>query len=231
MSPTGHWDIDELIDLVEWTRQRVGHDGIIILHNTLVPMFATENFANYVVGMEFSYGRLSQSMPEPHELPLEWNFVGARPRAVIGYGTIARGAPQRIFKLHAITTLMTAVAPWPASDEAIELYKILEPLGDLEQYTFEDWRTRAVAVDDRDCLTAVYSKEDAAYILLANPEPEPRTVRCTLRTGALPYSLVSPTSGEIMEPGGWTGLDPDKLFAAGELIKIDADSVVLIRVR
>jgi len=54
-SLAGHWDMDELIELMEWTRQRVGPDGLIIVHNTMVPMFVTENFANYVVAMEWDF--------------------------------------------------------------------------------------------------------------------------------------------------------------------------------
>ena len=61
-SPTGHWDLDEFLEMVAWTRQRVGPHGMLLLHNTLVPMFATENFANRVVGMEFTYGQLSVSL-------------------------------------------------------------------------------------------------------------------------------------------------------------------------
>jgi len=231
LSPTGHWDIDELIDLVEWTRKRVGPDGIIILHNTLVPMFVTENFANYVVGMEFSYGKLSVSMPKPHELPLEWNFVCARPRAVIGYGTIARGAPKKLFKHHAITTLMTSVAPWPASEEAIELYKILKPLGDLEEYRFEDWRNKAVRVDNKDNISAVYSRPGEAYILLANLEAEPRKITCTINPQDLSYPLSSISSCEILSKGESIELDASKLADSGESITIPADDVVLLHVK
>jgi len=36
----GHWDMDELLDLIEWTRQRVGPRGLVIVHNTTTPMFA-----------------------------------------------------------------------------------------------------------------------------------------------------------------------------------------------
>jgi hypothetical protein len=51
-------------------------------------MFVTENFANYVVAMEWGYEKWSKSVPKLQELPLEWDFVGARSRGVIGYGLI-----------------------------------------------------------------------------------------------------------------------------------------------
>jgi hypothetical protein len=231
ISETAHWDIDELIDLVEWTRRRVGPDGIMILHNTLVPMFATENFANYVVGMEFSYGKLSVSVPPPGELPLEWDFVGARPRAVIGYGTIARDAPKRLHRQHAIATLMTSVAPWPASEEAIELYKILKPLGNLEQYRFEDYRNQAVLLDDRGCTSAIYSGPGESYALLANREAEPKTVSVKIRSNKLPHSLARLTTAEILRDGKPQRLDPSRLAGSGERIELAGDGVLLLHLK
>lgn len=230
LSPTGHWDIEGLLDLVEWSRERVGPEGVLILHNTLAPMFATENFASYVVGMEFTYGTLMVSMPKPEELPLEWNFVGARPRAVIGYGTIARDAPKRLHQLHAITTLMTSVSPWPASEEAMALYKILKPLGDIEKYKFEDWRTKAVKLDDRDCLTAVYSKAGESYVLLANLDSTPKKVRIRVDPKILPVPLAKIASAEIIGSGA-ASLRAANLVGGSEEVAIPADSVVLIRIK
>lgn len=71
LSPTGHWDIDGLVSLMEWTRERVGRNGMIIVHDTMTPMFVTENFANYVVGMEWGYGWLSRAVPPVDDLPLD----------------------------------------------------------------------------------------------------------------------------------------------------------------
>ncbi|MCK5000541.1 MAG: hypothetical protein KAS23_13445, partial [Anaerohalosphaera sp.] len=228
ISETGHWDIDGLIDLMEWTRKRVGHDGVIILHNTLVPMFATENFANYVVGMEFSYGKLSVSMPKPSELPLEWSFVQGRPRAVIGYGTITPDAPKRLRKLHAITTLMTSVAPWPASKEAIDLYKMLKPLGNIEEYKFEDWRNGAVLTNDSDGITAVYSKPGEAWVLVANTSPTKKDVSCIIKSEKLPYPMKSIKSARVI--GKDSKLNVGKLTGAGASILIDADDVIMIHI-
>jgi len=215
---------------VEWTRKRVGPDGLVVLHNTLVPMFATENFANYVLGMEFTYGRLSVSMPKPQDLPLEWNFAGARSRGVIGYGTIERQAPKRLYRDYALTALVTSVAPWPAMDEYIEFYKILKPLGDFEQYKFEDWRNKAVKLDGTGCLSAVYSRAGEAYVLLANLEANPKKVRCRIDTEKLPVALKAVTSAEI--PGkGAAQLAAAKLTGDGEDITIPADDVVMIHIR
>jgi len=232
ISPTGHWDIEGLLNVMEWTRERVGPDGVVIVHNTLAPMFATENFATYVLGMEFSYGTINVSMPKPEELPLEWNFAGARSRGVIGYGTIARGAPKRLYKLHSITTLMTSVAPWPANEEAMNLYKILKPLGDIEKYKFEDGRNKAVIINDRDCLTAIYSKPGEAYVLLANLDLNPKKVGIRIDPKNLPYPLAAIKSVEILgKEGAVVSLQVSNIDKGGEEVTIPADDIVLIRIK
>ena len=43
----------------------VGKEGLLILYNTLARMCATENLADYVVGMEFGPARALSAMPPP----------------------------------------------------------------------------------------------------------------------------------------------------------------------
>jgi len=226
-----HWDMDELIELMEWTRKRVGPDGLIIIHNTRVPMFVTENFANYVVGMEWGYKKWSKSAPKLDELPLEWDFVGARSRGVIGYGIIDRNAPRRLHKLLALEALLTGVTPWPASPEAIDLYKILKPLGDVEQYKFKDWRNKAVKVKDGNCASAVYSRSGEAYILLGNFENEQKDVAFTINLSNLQYPLRSANSAKIIDEGSSINLSLDKLTGNGENITVPGDGAILIHIK
>ncbi|MCP5118554.1 MAG: hypothetical protein GY953_47685 [bacterium] len=230
MSPTGHWDIDELIQLAEWTRKRVGKEGLFLIHNTLVPMYATENFADHVVGMEFSYSRISTAMPKVEELPLEWSFAGARSRGVITTGTVQRNAPKRTYRLHALTGLMTAVTPWRANEPTIEFFKVLRPLGDIETYKFEDWRNTAVQLEGDNCISALYSRQGEAYILLANFNPEPKTVLCKLKPRNLPYALSSIGKAEVVRGDKRISLGAGKLTGSGERIEIGADNVVLLHV-
>jgi len=232
-SPTGHWDIDEFLEMVAWTRQRVGPDGMLLLHNTLVPMFATENFANRVVGMEFTYGQLSVSMPKPEELPLEWNLVGARSRAVIGYGTIDSRAPRRLYRDYALTALLTSVAPWPASDDYVELHKFLKPLGDLEQYQFADWRSAAVKLDeDANCRFAIYSRSGEAYVLVANLGPDEARVRCRVSPANLPRPMPSVTKVVMLTRQGTTlPLKASTLTSTGEMVTIPADDIVILHLQ
>jgi len=82
----------------------------------------------------------SESFPKLWELSLEWNLVGARSRAAISDGVIDSRAPHRWGQHMEFPGLMTSVAPWRASPEAVALFKLLKPLGDLKRYKFEDWR-------------------------------------------------------------------------------------------
>ena len=230
-SRTGHWDVDELLELMEWTRERVGPEGLVTVHNTMTPMLAVENFADYVVGMEWGYGPLLDGMPRPEELPLEWNFAGARSRADIEYGCIDPAAPPRIHRLFYLTTLMTGTAPWPASDEAAELFRILKPLGDLERYQFGDGRNEVVKVADSDFLSAVYSRPSEAFILIANLRPEARQTVCRVNPRALPNPLGYITSAALIATENTRTVDVHKLTGAGESLRVAAEGVALLHLK
>ena len=65
-------------------------DGLVIIHNTMVPCAVTENLADYVVAMEWAIGRPRDGGAAARlAFPLEWAFAMVRARAssgVIGYG-------------------------------------------------------------------------------------------------------------------------------------------------
>ncbi|MGH9469562.1 MAG: DUF6259 domain-containing protein, partial [Terriglobia bacterium] len=106
-SPTGHWAIDDYLELMEWTRERVGPGGLLLIHDSNSPVMAIENFTNAIVTMEWGYGKLSTAMPHPRNLPLEWSLVGARARAVTEYGNIDKSAPAELHQLFYLTTMIT----------------------------------------------------------------------------------------------------------------------------
>ena len=237
----GHWDIDELLDLMEWTRKRVGPDGVVIVHNTTTPMFCTENFAGFVVANEWGYGKWKDNGPELKELPLEWSLVGARPRGVISYGQIDARAPKRLHQVFALEALLSGVTPWPASTETIELYPVLKALGDLETYRFADWRDGAVSLGGTRTASAIYSRPNESYVLIGNLAKEPRTVQCALHAEKLPYPLRSIHSATIVGQAGASAKGTDdpaskelavrQLTGDGVGIRVPGDSVVLVRIR
>lgn len=237
----GHWDIDELLDLMEWTRQRVGPDGLVIVHNTTTPMYAVENFADDVVATEWGYKKWTDRAPDLQNLPLEWSLAGAIPRGVISYGVLDAKSPRRLHRLFAIEALLGGVTPWPASNETFELLPLLKPLGAIESYRFADWRSEAVRLSHARCAAAVYSRPDEAYLLLANLDPEPHEVTCALDPKKLPYPLAHPTIAERLTAAGLPAGSPSRpdasprnirqLLGEGMKITLPGDDMIVVRVR
>jgi Domain of unknown function (DUF6259) len=238
---SGHWDIDELLDLMEWTRRRVGPGGLVIVHNTTTPMFTTENFADYVVANEWGYGTWKDGGPGLQELPLEWSLVGARPRGVISYGQLDAQSPKRLHRLFALEALLGGVTPWPASSEAFELASILKPLGDIKTYRFADWRNQAVTLDGSRCASAIYSRPGESYVLLGNLEKDPQEVRCVVHPERLPYPPALPVAATVFrgvagadqdaEKAGKLNLNIGQLMSEGVKVTIPADSAVLLHIQ
>ncbi len=178
-SPAGHWDMDELLDLMQWTRERVGPEGLAIVHNTMVPMAATENYADYVVAMEWGYSKLALAAPALDALPLEWSFMGARSRGVIGYGCLEPEAPERVHRQMTLRCLLTGVVPWPARELDLDMFAPLAGR-DLSGARFLDWRNTVATVHEPDAATAVYCGEGQLLALVGDLRGEARTVCCTL---------------------------------------------------
>jgi hypothetical protein len=237
----GHWDMDELLDLMEWTRSRVGMGGLIIVHNTTTPTFAVENFADYVVATEWGYRKWTDRAPDLEDLPLETSLAGAIPRGVISYGVLDRNAPRRLHRLFAIEAFLNGVAPWPASEETFALLPLLKPLGDIGDYRFADWRNQAVTLSHPRCAASVYSRPGEAYLLLANLDAEPRELTCVLDPQELPYPLAGPTGAtRLAATADWSdsralsdasSLNVHQLVGEGLKIAIPGDDAILIQVR
>ena len=236
-----HWDIDELLNLMEWTRHRVGPKGLVILHNTTTPMFATENFADDIVANEWGYGKWSGNGPGLQELPLEWSLVGARRRGVISYGQLDAQSPRRLHRLFALEALLAGVTPWPASPESLEVFPVLSPIGTLENCRFADWRNRSVTLKGERTASAIYSRPDESWLLLANLDASAQEVSCVLHPDQLPYPLKSISSAAMLPSGQTTPkageksapvlLDVRQLTSDGITLTIPPDSAVLVHVR
>ena len=232
----GHWDIDELLNLMEWTRRRVGPRGLVIIHNTTTPMFATENFADDIVANEWGYGKWSGQGPSLQELPLEWSLVGARARGVISYGQLDAKSPRRLHRLFALEALLAGVTPWPATPETFDLFTVLKPIGALETCRFADWRNQAVTIRGARSASAIYSRPGEAWLVLANLDESTKEVSCVLHPDKLPYPLSSVATATLFPPGNTSTnvsdkaaplpLDAQQLTGGGVSLTIPPDSAV-----
>jgi hypothetical protein len=130
-----------------------------------------------------------------------------------------------------LSGLLTAVAPWRSTPEAENLFKLLKPLGDLEQYKFEDWRNRAVLLDGADTAWAVYSRPGEAFAILGNFNPEAKTVICRILPRGFPFPLSSLSTAEVISGGTHASLDAGKLGGSGESVMIPSDGALVLRLR
>lgn len=187
LSPAGHCDFDELVDLMEWTRRRVGPDGLAIVHNTMVPCVIVENFVDSVVAMEWGYGKLSSAAPALDDLPLEWNFMGGPPRGVISQGCIAAGGAPSLEREMALRCLVTGTAPWPAGPVAQDVFRELSAV-DLTGYRFLPWSRHAVVCANPALAAALYVSPDALLFVIVNLSPDPQSGCCEVCSDVLSAS-------------------------------------------
>lgn len=233
-----HWDVDELLNLMEWTRLRVGPRGLVIVHNTTTPMFAAENFANHIVANEWGYGKWAEPGPGLEELPLEWSLVGARSRGVISYGQLEAKSPRRLHRLFALEALLANVTPWPASGEALELLPALGIVGRLDTCRFEDWRNPAVTLEGGRCGSAIFSRREESFLLIANLQAEAQEVRCRVQPLKLPWPLRTIRSAQVYRSTGtapdlWTPsqVNPTELSGDGLRLSVPGTSAILLHLR
>ena len=72
-----HWDNDQLLRMIEWSRQKVGEQGKVYLHLTNVPSYPLENMANMVLTEESVYSEIFPEMFTPHV-----HFLNIAPRSI-----------------------------------------------------------------------------------------------------------------------------------------------------
>ena len=226
--PEGHWDMEELLDLVAWTRQRVGPEGLMVIHNTMAPMAAIENYADSIVAMEWGYTRLASGAPALDDLPLEWNFMGHRSRGVIGYGCLEESAPERVHRQMTMRSVLTGSVPWPADDLATEMFAALTGR-DMSAYRFEDARWAPVRPGDEETTAAVYHRAEEVLLVIGNLSDAQREVRCALDVAAL--DLAQAESYLVTVCGVETVMTAAELRDEGVAVTVAGDGVEVVEIR
>ena len=72
-----HWDGDRVVDLIEWTRARIGPDQSLYLHLTNTPNLAAENLGDLILVEESEYWELFPEMFTP-----QVHFLNTAPRSI-----------------------------------------------------------------------------------------------------------------------------------------------------
>ncbi|MBU0608756.1 MAG: hypothetical protein KKI08_12790, partial [Armatimonadetes bacterium] len=225
--PLGHWDMEELLDLAMWTRRRVGPEGLMIIHNTMVPMACIENFADGIVAMEWGYAKLRSGAPDLADLPLEWSFMGHRARGVIGYGCLEKDGPERAHRQMTVRSVLTQSPPWPADDLALEMFAPLTHR-DLTRYQFADPRWAKLQPGDDDTAAAIYHRREEALLVLGNLSAEERELTCRLDVGD--YSLAAAEHYEVSHGEAVVTMTAAQLRDAGVQAVAEGDGVAVVKI-
>jgi hypothetical protein len=140
-----------------------------------------------------------------------------------------------------LEALVAGVTPWPASPEAFELFEVLKPIGPFGACRFADWRNQAVTISGARTASAIYSRPDESWLVLANLEEATQEVSCVLHPNKLPYPLSSVTTALLLPSGNTSSnmsdkaaphsLDAQQLTGSGVTLTIPPDGAVLLHVR
>ena len=115
-----HWDNDQLLRLIEWSRQRAGDQGKLYLHLTNVPSLALENMANMVLTEESVYSEIFPEMFTPHV-----HFLNIAPRSICIMIPNADSKQLRALTLAALLHHATLCTEYPV---VLDFYKSNEKL-------------------------------------------------------------------------------------------------------
>ncbi len=160
-----HSDVDEVLDFLRWTREKVGSDGYIFLHNSATPSFIGENLADLVYLGEHT----DPSIPLPGRMSPDMEFVPIVPRNGIIYGpwrTDEEGVLAHALEGWPVTASISTTKP-TADDFTLNLYKALSGLG-LDRYEFLRAGEKPVGTGNENVYASIYYRSNDAVIFCAN---------------------------------------------------------------
>ena len=170
-----HWDLRELMKLLEWSYDRVGEKGAVYLHLTREPNIAAGNIASLVLTEEQGGSIIGPEMFSPHA-----HFMNVTSRQVccmLPGG--ASDADHRRYALcallhHATVSMNTRVY----TDFYAEYRKELETVTDYARHTAPG--ERRVSVSDPNCgMSAYWNDSGEIMLFVVNLAEEPRKTACS----------------------------------------------------
>ncbi|MBU0476968.1 hypothetical protein KKC91_00145 [bacterium] len=171
-----HLNVDGWIDLMEWTRDFVGSEGIIIAHPSAnLPSLTLENLADAIVTFEEQaqeYKIPTLEAFSPHAV-----FVNLMPRLIdVAVATFQKKeqkdiALKNIVSKCIVLGLFIYGGNWDGDEAALELFRRFRSY-DLGQFGFKDYTHSPVEVSKEDIKTATYWNEDTILVILSNVSPQ-----------------------------------------------------------
>lgn len=152
MNGKPHTDAEELLDLLQWTRRRVGVSGMVFIHLSGLPMMTVENLTDLVITHE----EMTDISPIPGGFCPEADYAGIVGHVICGAGGkkfILSCFVEGLFSYH--------------DDAALEEMKKLSAYP-LEEYKFEKGSRAAVATNGPEIVASLYWRRDRALIYAVN---------------------------------------------------------------
>ena len=160
-----HIDMEEFLDLIFWTRKRVGPDGLIFLHLSGVPMMVVENVADFV----FTHEEFNHLLPMPFDFCPEVYFAGICEHQIVSSRAANTPEKWRRFVLSCFLEGLWVCPPMNANpdDIILELMKKLTSYN-ISNYSFLPSTKKPAEIDGFDIFSSLYWKKGKAIIFIAN---------------------------------------------------------------
>ena len=166
-----HWDIDEFLQHLEWTRERVGADGVMYLHQSNNPFVVASNMANFV--LTFEEGNIEKVNPDI--FPPDAQFMGNVP-----VGVLPGKAGAEAIRRFVLCGLLNHLSSDTNKREALKIGKQTAGIDFTRYRRFENHRTTAVKVSRKGLRAAVYWNDKEALVMLVNMSDKAQTFKWRL---------------------------------------------------
>jgi len=171
-----HTAIDDLIDFMDYTKDLVGKDGVMLLHQSgWFPFVLIENYADGHIMFEDNVHW--KEIPPLEEFPPNTShltFMNVAPKIpcpIVGVPDRVRGS----WNLCAKCSVLGAFPHWglgPEGDPILALFEVFRAF-DLSKFRFKDYTTGYIVTSDNMIKGAIYFNEKRALVVLANVGEKP----------------------------------------------------------
>jgi len=168
-----HTTVDGMIELVEYTRELVGKEGIIVTHQTASPYICVENLVDISVIMEdvSGYPSFQKGTPELDCFTPYCDFVNVAHKAICAYTALRPGCPEDEIKKMMVRCAVKGLSFYSNQHYPYWREISLRLAGrDMSEYKFEDYRKNLVVIDNPKVKGALYKSTDEIIVVLGNTE-------------------------------------------------------------
>ncbi|MBQ9776186.1 MAG: hypothetical protein IJW17_09160, partial [Lentisphaeria bacterium] len=203
-----HSSIDEMIDLVRYTRELVGDDGLVILHNTSNAYIGLENYCNSGLSMEdvCGYANFTKEVPSNGSFGEVFRYGNHIARIACYYTALCKGTPDYDMELQKFVTrahlegihfytvpYYSAFKHQAVPESYLAVFKELDKLGYENLRFYSTLQPQPVTVSNGNVRSALYVTPEKALLLLGNADSgKTETTRFELQ---LPHLSVTAQDG------------------------------------